>query len=115
MDIHKPKPWHSFREFLKEYLIIVVGVLTALGAEQAVEALHNASLAREAQASIDKEIRLDLGRVAYRLQQEPCVEQRLGELTALVGRWRQDDDAIAPNLLLGDRGGIALVQERWQA
>ena len=40
MDIHKPKPWHSFREFLKEYLIIVVGVLTALGAEQAVEWLH---------------------------------------------------------------------------
>ena len=31
MDIHKPKPWHGFREFLKEYAIIVVGVLTALG------------------------------------------------------------------------------------
>jgi hypothetical protein len=30
MDIHKPKPWHGVREFLKEYVIIVVGVLTAL-------------------------------------------------------------------------------------
>ncbi len=40
MDIHKPKPWHGFREFLKEYVIIVVGVLTALGAEQGVEWLH---------------------------------------------------------------------------
>ena len=40
MDIHKPRPWHSFREFLKEYLIIVVGVLTALAAEAGVEALH---------------------------------------------------------------------------
>jgi hypothetical protein len=30
MDIHKPKPWHGLREFLKEYLIIVIGVLTAL-------------------------------------------------------------------------------------
>ena len=29
MDIHKPKPWHGMREFLKEYVIIVVGVLTA--------------------------------------------------------------------------------------
>ena len=37
MDIHKPKPWHGVREFLKEYVIIVVGVLTALAAEQAVE------------------------------------------------------------------------------
>ena len=34
MEIHKPKPWHGFREFLKEYLIIVVGVLTALAGEQ---------------------------------------------------------------------------------
>ena len=40
MDIHKPKPWHGVREFLKEYVIIVVGVLTALGAEQGVEWLH---------------------------------------------------------------------------
>ena len=40
MDIHKPKPWHNVREFLKEYAIIVVGVLTALAAEQAVEWLH---------------------------------------------------------------------------
>ena len=37
MDIHKPKPWHGWREFLKEYAIIVVGVLTALAAEQVVE------------------------------------------------------------------------------
>jgi len=40
MDIHKPKPWHGVREFLKEYVIIVVGVLTALGAEQGAEWLH---------------------------------------------------------------------------
>jgi len=33
MDIHKPKPWHGWREFLKEYGIIVLGVLTALGLE----------------------------------------------------------------------------------
>jgi hypothetical protein len=115
MDIHKPKPWHGLREFLKEYVTIVVGVLTALGAEQVVVMAHNTALARAAQASIDKEIRLNLGRVAYRLQQEPCVERRLDEITSLVGRWRQDDNAIAPGILLGDPGGIALVQESWQA
>ena len=27
MDIHKPKPWHGVGEFLKEYLVIVIGVL----------------------------------------------------------------------------------------
>ncbi|THD51712.1 hypothetical protein [Phenylobacterium sp.] len=40
MDIHKPKPWHSFREFLKEYGIIVLGVLTAIAFEQTVETIQ---------------------------------------------------------------------------
>ena len=31
MDIHKPKPWHGVREFLKEIGTIVIGVLIALG------------------------------------------------------------------------------------
>ena len=40
MDVHKPKPFHGLREFLKDYAIIVIGVLTALAAEQAAEWLH---------------------------------------------------------------------------
>ena len=28
MDVHKPKPWHGWREFLKEYGIIVLGVVS---------------------------------------------------------------------------------------
>jgi hypothetical protein len=35
MDIHKPKPWHGWREFLKEYATLVIGVLTALAFQQA--------------------------------------------------------------------------------
>jgi hypothetical protein len=41
MDIHKPKPWHGARELAKEIGTIVIGVLIAIGAEQAVEALHH--------------------------------------------------------------------------
>jgi len=52
MDIHKPKPWRGFREFLKEYLIIVVGVLTALGAEAGVEWLHWRHLAEQHDADL---------------------------------------------------------------
>jgi len=36
MEIHKPKPIHNWREFLKEVGIIVLGVGIALAAEQAV-------------------------------------------------------------------------------
>ena len=47
MHVHKPKPWHGAKELLREYLIIVLGVLTALAAEQAVEALHHRAQVRE--------------------------------------------------------------------
>ena len=40
MDIHKPKPWGGWPELLKEIGTIVIGVLIALGAEQAVEWAH---------------------------------------------------------------------------
>ena len=57
MDIHKPKPFHGWRELLKEVGIIVLGVLIALGAEQAVSKIHE-----RAQADDTREI--DAGRVA---------------------------------------------------
>jgi hypothetical protein len=60
MDVHKPKPWHGFREFLKEYAIIVVGVLTALGGEQAVEWTHRQQEVAEAREALKAEIDLDL-------------------------------------------------------
>jgi hypothetical protein len=41
MDIHKPKPVHSWRELASEIGVVVVGILIAIGLEQAVEALHH--------------------------------------------------------------------------
>ena len=67
MDIHKPEPWHTVREFLKEYVIIVVGVLTALGAEQAVEAVHTAQKAAEAEQLVREEFGRNLEYVHERL------------------------------------------------
>jgi hypothetical protein len=37
---HAPKPFHGWREFLKEYAIIVLGVLTALALDQGVQWLQ---------------------------------------------------------------------------
>jgi hypothetical protein len=58
MDIHKPKPWHGLREFLKEYLIIVLGVLTALGLEQFVDGLHWRHKVDQA----ERNMRIEMGR-----------------------------------------------------
>jgi len=84
MDIHKPKAWHSFREFLKEYLIIVVGVLTALAAEAGVEWLHwrhQVELAHEALAFDMKRVMAWAG---AQDMQTPCTGERLAEIDRIL-------------------------------
>jgi len=114
VDIHKPKPWHGFRGFLKEYLIIVVGVLTALGAEQAVEALHERGQAREAQEAIREEMQENVDRIAYHQSLQPCIEARLKEITALLADWA-NGKAPPAGIVIGDPDDMPLVTQRWQA
>src|SRR5437879_13806468 len=92
MDIHKAKPWHSLREFLKEYVIIVIGVLTALGAEQAVEWLHWRHLAERAEADLAAGIKPDLVNAYSYVVIEACGKARVAELAAALQKpgadWR---------------------------
>ncbi|HEX3700667.1 MAG TPA: hypothetical protein VHV27_08340 [Phenylobacterium sp.] len=84
MEIHKPKPWHGWREFLKEYAIIVLGVLTALVAEQIVEALHQ----RETVAWGEGELRNNFVRFiqysAELKQENACMTARAAELRTIL-------------------------------
>ena len=73
MDIHKPKPWHSAREFLKEYVIIVVGVLTALAAESGVEWLHWRHLAAQHAEELDAGARTIAINALQRLEIDGCL------------------------------------------
>lgn len=114
MHIHLPKVPHSWREFLKEYAIIVLGVLTALALEQAVEAVHDRRLASEAQEAVHQEIQADIARTAYRMSQQACIERRLDEIQALLAGW-QGDDAFPAGLHVGFPGDVGLVYERWEA
>jgi len=97
MEFHKPKPIHNWCEFLKEYAIIVLGVATALAAEQAVESLHNRTRAAEARASVHAEIARNLGYMEEREKSEPCVRNRLeevGKLIAAMGAGQKLPDTI---------------------
>jgi len=114
MHVHLPKVPHSWREFLKEYAIIVLGVLTALALEQAVEAVHDRRLASEAQEAVHQEMQADIGRTAYRMSQQACIEKRLDEIQALLAGW-QNDDAFPAGLHIGFPGDVGLVYERWEA
>ena len=78
MDIHKPKPWHGLRGFLKEYGIIVLGVLTALGLEQLAEQLHWRHKIEEAEHAMRAELVGDDGPQAYaRFIAANCYDRQL--------------------------------------
>jgi hypothetical protein len=114
MDIHKSRAAHSWREFAVEIGTIVVGILIALGLEQAVEAVHEHALALEAKAAIDAEMQDNVDRIAYRQAQQPCIDKRLEAITAMLADWA-DGKAPPAGLSIGDPGDLPMVQQRWQA
>lgn len=99
MDIHKPKPWHGLREFLKEFLTIVLGVLVALAAEQAVEAWRWAQVTGEARRALGREFGIDLAYLDSNLSQNGCMRVRLDQLEHWArGGPRPPGETIRPTL-----------------
>lgn len=80
-------------------MIIVVGVLTALGAEQGVEWLHWRHQVRETEERLLPEVQRNLLDLAERVVQRPCLAQRTVELRdALLqsnGRWQANADRVS--------------------
>ena len=86
MEIHKPKPVHNWSEFLKEYAIIVLGVATALAAEQGVEWLHWHNQVIEARAALADELAETVDNSIARLKAYDCVEKRLDFVASTLDR-----------------------------
>lgn len=84
MEIHKPKPVHSWREFLTEIGTIVIGVLIALAAEQIVEAIHWKHQVTEARAILTDEIAGAMQGGVIQMRATACVEHRLDELESIL-------------------------------
>jgi len=112
MDIHKPKAWHGWREFLKEIGTIVIGVLIALGAEQAVEQLHWSSEVRTARAALAAEMGHSNRHLAYRVAAEPCIARRLDALESIVERTARRDPVPQLGVVIPDIGN-ALNDSVW--
>lgn len=86
MEVHRPKPWHGWRELVKEIGTIVIGVLIALAAEQAVEWLHwRHEVASERSALLD-EAEANLSAVNYRIEEDACITRRLAEVEEGLSR-----------------------------
>ena len=80
MHFYIPKPLHGWREFAGEVGIIVIGVLIALGAEQAVEKVHWRLEVRETDQRVQKDVVANLTNAEERFAIDPCLRPRLTEL-----------------------------------
>jgi uncharacterized iron-regulated membrane protein len=101
MDVHKPKLVRNWRELFKEWGIIVLGVLTALLAEQAVQSFEWHQKVDAAVADMDNELGSGDGPQAYaRLAMHDCVAERLNNVRSAVEH--------------ADRGrSVALIDSIW--
>lgn len=113
MEIHKPKLFHNWREFLKEYGIIVLGVLTALLAEQAVQSFEWHQKVDAAVADMDNELGSGDGPQAYaRLAIHDCVAGRLTSLRSAVEQGnRARSTALIDTIWLPERTYDSLARE----
>jgi hypothetical protein len=85
MEVHKPKLVSNWRELLKEWGIIVLGVLTALLAEQAVQSVDWEHKVDAAVADMNNELSTADGPQAYtRLAAHDCIAMRLDAIRAAV-------------------------------
>ena len=95
MDIHKPKPWHGAHELLKEIGTIVIGVLIAIGAEQAVEALHHRAQAHEMAQKLRAESVESRSFIAYDLG---SLRSGIASVDAILASLAKDGGAAPPPL-----------------
>jgi len=119
VDIHKPKPWHGLREFLKEYVIIVVGVLTALAAEAGVEWLHWRRLAGQHEAELRASGAQMLSVAVERIAAVDCIRGELKRMAVALRspgpHWKGTNPGmdVTPNAYL--EPGLFIPTRPWPA
>jgi hypothetical protein len=113
MDVHKPKVVTNWRELLKEWGIIVLGVLTALLAEQAVQSIDWHHKVNAALADMDNELGSGDGPQAYaRLAMHDCLAKRLNSIRSAVERGdRAQSTALIDSIWLPERTYDSLARE----
>jgi hypothetical protein len=84
MEIHKPKPVHSWREFLSEVGVVVLGICIALGGEQILDWLHWRAQVEAAKEAISTEMTYNLVGAIGHIRSLDCVEQRLDALSGIL-------------------------------
>ena len=84
----KLTPPHGWNTVVWELGIVTLGVLIALGAQQAADDIHWRGEVRDFRAAILSEMSLDLGTYQYHEAESRCLEKRLDELQQWLDSWR---------------------------
>jgi hypothetical protein len=113
MEVRKPKLVGNWRKLLKEWGIIVLGVLTALLAEQAVQSFDWREKVSVALADMNNELSIGDGPQAYvRLAIDKCVTSRLNSIREAVERGdRTESHELIAGLWLPHRTYDYLARE----
>jgi hypothetical protein len=80
MRFRLPRPLHGWREFAYEIVIVVIGVLLALGGAQLIDSLHSRSEVASFREAVDHELGRDLGIYQSMMPWRVCVTRRTREL-----------------------------------
>lgn len=87
MEIHKPKPVHSWRELDSEIGVVVIGIVIALSGEQFLERLEWRHKISRAEDQMRVEMAGDDGpEVLQRLALADCIDHGLADIRAHFGR-----------------------------
>lgn len=97
MHIKIPKPMHGWRVFAGEVGIIVIGVLIALGAQQAVEWLNSERQTAETDERLRSEIQESVDSTAERVALDPCLKAQLASLHAALLKGERPDAPLRRN------------------
>ena len=109
MEIHKPKPFHSWGELLYEILIIVIGVLIALGLEQFADALRWRYKVAQAEQNMRIEVARDRTNAAQYAILASCADPYLDRMQSDL--LRHDTADLARLYELGE----PFISEAWTA
>lgn len=114
MEVHKPKPVRNWRDFIKEVGSIVLGVSIALGAEQAVEAIHWHYKVRDAAQAMGLELQVDARQAFMRVAIKACYDRQLDTIQGAIEQGRDRQEIAA--LILGYRPILPTWDsEAWKA
>jgi len=88
--------FHTLKEFAREYVMIVVGILTALAMEHVATTHHQNELAEQSRQRIAEELRLDLSEV------HKAAQENAARLKQLAGVSQVISEAMASSQTLGE-------------